>query len=112
LVVAAAEGWNLRAKREPSSADGSSQPLPPPLGMHGYDPRLPSMQSILIGHGPGLASRTKVGPVENIHLYELMCRLLAIEPARNDGRLSAVKRLLARSPVEQLMKAARPTTSR
>ena len=75
LLVAADEGWNLRARHESAAGDGGST-LPPPLGMHGYDPRLPSMQGILIGHGPGLASRTRTGSIENVHLYELMCRLL------------------------------------
>ena len=65
---------------------GRQRPLPSPLGMHGYDPRLASMHGILIGHGPGLASKTRTDSIENIHLYELMCRLLAIEPARTDGR--------------------------
>jgi predicted AlkP superfamily pyrophosphatase or phosphodiesterase len=112
LLVAADEGWNLRARHEPAPREGATEPLSAPLGMHGYDPRLPSMQGILIGHGPGLASKTRTGSIENIHLYELMCRLLAIEPARNEGRLSAVKRLLARSPVDRLMEAAGATTSR
>jgi predicted AlkP superfamily pyrophosphatase or phosphodiesterase len=110
LLVAADEGWNLRARREAEREGGASQS--PPLGMHGYDPRLPSMQGILIGRGPGLASAARVGSIESIHLYELMCRLLAIEPARNDGSASAVKKLLARSLVDELTERARATATR
>jgi predicted AlkP superfamily pyrophosphatase or phosphodiesterase len=91
LVVAVDEGWNLRARRREAP---SPPPSAPPLGMHGYDPRLPSMHGILIGHGPGLAAATRVGRVENIHLYALMCHLLGVEPAENEGRLEAVERLL------------------
>jgi predicted AlkP superfamily pyrophosphatase or phosphodiesterase len=95
LVVAVDEGWNLRATRD-SSSSGSTRPAP--LGMHGYDPRLPSMHGVLVGHGPGLASGARVGRVENIHLYELMCHLLGVEPAANEGRLRAVESLLRRRP--------------
>jgi predicted AlkP superfamily pyrophosphatase or phosphodiesterase len=118
LIATVGEGWNLRAARETARADGGGAanaaaasgpgataaaatppspapaPLPPPLGMHGYDPRLPSMHGILIGHGPGLAAGERVGHVENLHLYELMCRLLDVEPAKNEGRLRAVRGLL------------------
>ncbi|HVR30420.1 MAG TPA: ectonucleotide pyrophosphatase/phosphodiesterase [Thermoanaerobaculia bacterium] len=89
LIVAVEEGWNLREAR---GATGR----PPPLGMHGYDPRLRSMHGILIGHGPGLAVNARVGRIENLHLYELMCHLLGIEPAENEGRLRAVRGLLAK----------------
>jgi predicted AlkP superfamily pyrophosphatase or phosphodiesterase len=110
LLAGADEGWNLRTRREAAREGDASQS--PPLGMHGYDPRLPSMHGILIGRGPGLASSTRTASIENIHLYELMCRLLAIEPARNDGSASAVKRLLAPSMVEQLQQSARATATR
>ena len=112
LLVAADEGWNVRARHESAAREGGGEPLSPPLGMHGYDPRLPSMHGILIGRGPGLASKTRTGSIENIHLYELMCRLLAIEPAPNQGKASAVKRLLSRSAVDRLTEAAGATATR
>jgi hypothetical protein len=108
--VLAEEGWNLRARHD-AAREGGNQSSPP-LGMHGYDPRLPSMHGILIGRGPGLATATRVGSIENVHLYELMSRLLSIEPARNDGRLAAVKGMLARSAVDKLTEAARATATR
>jgi predicted AlkP superfamily pyrophosphatase or phosphodiesterase len=95
LIAMVEEGWNLRAAREAPRSEAATA-LSPPLGMHGYDPRLESMHGILIGHGPALAAETRVGRIENLHLYELMCRLLGVEPAENEGRLRAVKRLLRR----------------
>ena len=58
LLVAADEGWNCARGTSPAAREGGGEPLSPPLGMHGYDPRLPSMHGILIGRGPGLASKT------------------------------------------------------
>jgi len=95
LIVAVDEGWNLRAERTDA---GDAAPRRPPLGMHGYDPRLPSMHGFLVAHGPGFAAKARVGRISNLHLYELMCHLLGIEPAENEGRLRAVRGLLARTP--------------
>lgn len=85
LLAIVDEGWNLRTKRSG---------LPPPRGMHGYDPRLPSMHGILLGRGPGLARGARTEAVENVHLYALMCHLLGLEPAANDGNLEAVRGML------------------
>jgi predicted AlkP superfamily pyrophosphatase or phosphodiesterase len=96
LVVTVEEGWNLRAKR--NGDGGAAGAPPPPLGMHGYDPRLRSMHGLLIGHGPGFAVRARVGRMKNVHLYQLMCRLLGIEPAANEGDPRALRKLMAREP--------------
>lgn len=54
-------------------------------GTHGYDPKHPTMHAIFAAHGPGFRSGRTVEPFELVHLYELMCRLLGINPAPNDG---------------------------
>ncbi len=66
-----------------------------PRGMHGYDPTLPSMHGILVAHGPAFVRGRVVPPVANVHLYALMCHLLGITPAANDGSLEAVEHLLS-----------------
>lgn len=54
-------------------------------GQHGYDPALPSMHGIFIAHGPSFKSGATLDPVENIHIYNLLCAALAMKPAPNDG---------------------------
>ena len=54
-------------------------------GDHGYDPALPSMHGILIAHGPAFRAGARLGAVENIHVYNLLCAALRVKPARNDG---------------------------
>ena len=54
-------------------------------GEHGYDPRLQSMHGLFIAAGPRLKQGMVVPRFESIHIYELMCRLLGIQPAKNDG---------------------------
>ncbi|XP_068024023.1 ectonucleotide pyrophosphatase/phosphodiesterase family member 1 [Melanerpes formicivorus] len=67
-------------------------------GFHGSDNRLPSMQAIFIGFGPGFKSRTQVEPFENIEVYNLMCDLLDLKPAPNNGTHGRLNHLL-RDPV-------------
>ena len=56
------------------------------VGDHGYDPRYQDMHGILIAHGPAFKSDgQRIDPVENIHLYNLMCAVEGLKPAPNDG---------------------------
>ena len=68
-------------------------------GDHGYDPRLPSMHGILIGHGPAFRRGVEIGAVENVEVYGLLCALIGLKPAPNDGsdRLAPAA-LLTRAP--------------
>uniref|UniRef100_A0A8C3BAF8 Alkaline phosphodiesterase I n=1 Tax=Cairina moschata TaxID=8855 RepID=A0A8C3BAF8_CAIMO len=67
-------------------------------GFHGSDNRFPSMQAIFIGFGPGFKFQTQVDPFENIEVYNLMCDLLDLKPAPNNGTHGQLNHLL-RNPV-------------
>lgn len=58
-------------------------------GDHGYDPALRSMHGILVAHGPAFRRGIRVPALENVHVYNLMCATLGLQPAANqgDGRL-------------------------
>ncbi|XP_041279691.1 ectonucleotide pyrophosphatase/phosphodiesterase family member 1 isoform X2 [Onychostruthus taczanowskii] len=63
-------------------------------GFHGSDNRFPNMQAIFIGFGPGFKSGTQVDPFENIEVYNLMCDLLGVKPAPNNGTHGRLNPLL------------------
>jgi predicted AlkP superfamily pyrophosphatase or phosphodiesterase len=63
-------------------------------GDHGYDPALPNMHGILIAHGPAFRSGAQHASVENIHVYNLLCAVLSLKPAPNDGDNRLVKAFL------------------
>jgi predicted AlkP superfamily pyrophosphatase or phosphodiesterase len=65
-------------------------------GDHGYDPRFPSMHGILVAHGPAFRRGAKHDAAENVHLYNLLCAILKLQPAQNDGDDRLVKALLRR----------------
>ncbi|MXZ71057.1 MAG: alkaline phosphatase family protein [Acidobacteria bacterium] len=53
----------------------------PPAGMHGWDPRLPSMHGIFFAVGPGIAEGVVLPPVEAVDVYPLIAHLLGLTPA-------------------------------
>jgi predicted AlkP superfamily pyrophosphatase or phosphodiesterase len=55
------------------------------VGDHGYDPALPSMHGIFIASGPAFRAGVEIPAVENVHVYNLLCAVLGVPPAPNDG---------------------------
>ena len=60
-----------------------------PGGTHGYDPKNRSMHGLFIAAGPQFKSGVVVPAFENVHVYELLCRVLRLRPVLNDGDPSA-----------------------
>ncbi|KAM9665393.1 ectonucleotide pyrophosphatase/phosphodiesterase family member 3-like [Trichechus inunguis] len=63
-------------------------------GNHGYDNEFKSMEAIFLAHGPGFKEKTEVEAFENIEVYNLMCDLLHIQPAPNNGTHGSLNHLL------------------
>ncbi len=92
VVGIAREGWYITSRREMA---GWKEPGGrAPGGAHGYDARTKSMQGLFIASGPRLRSGQVVEPFENIHVYELMCALLSVTPAKNDGDPGVTRSML------------------
>jgi ectonucleotide pyrophosphatase/phosphodiesterase family member 5 len=72
VVCLAQVGWTI--------TDGR----PFPRGQHGYDPMEPDMWALFIAIGPNISPR-KLELVNNIDIYPLLCRLLAVVPETNDA---------------------------
>jgi ectonucleotide pyrophosphatase/phosphodiesterase family protein 1/3 len=69
----------------------------PVTGQHGYDNREPLMRAIFLSHGPAFKSQYKKDSLINIDIYELMCNILKIPSAPNNGSLDRVKDILLSS---------------
>jgi predicted AlkP superfamily pyrophosphatase or phosphodiesterase len=61
---------------------------------HGYDPNLASMGATFIAWGPAFRKNTTLKPVENVHIYNLLCATLGLTPAPNDGDDRLVRQVL------------------
>ena len=89
ILGVADAGWSIGSRQ---SLEESPQRYSG--GTHGYDPAEPSMGALFIGHGPLFRQGVVVKPFENINVYELMCHILGLKPAKNSGSLTAVRQLL------------------
>ncbi|XP_017909005.1 PREDICTED: ectonucleotide pyrophosphatase/phosphodiesterase family member 1 [Capra hircus] len=64
-------------------------------GFHGSDNAFLNMQALFIGYGPGFKHSTEVDSFENIEIYNLMCDLLNLTPAPNNGTHGSLNHLLS-----------------
>lgn len=62
-------------------------------GTHGYDPQLTAMHALFRAVGPDF-KHIEVPHFRNTDIYPLLCHLLGIEPASNDGNLNEIKNIL------------------
>ncbi|MEO9111100.1 MAG: nucleotide pyrophosphatase/phosphodiesterase family protein [Lacunisphaera sp.] len=91
VVLIADEGWNIETKAGwPALAARYDR------GSHGYDPALSDMGALFIADGPAFNPHVKISKVENIHLYNLLCAVLGLKPAPNDGDQRLVREALKR----------------
>jgi predicted AlkP superfamily pyrophosphatase or phosphodiesterase len=65
-------------------------------GNHGWDPATPNMGALFIASGPAFRRGVELPDVENIHVYELVCAVLGLTPAPNDGDNRLARAALAR----------------
>lgn len=63
-------------------------------GGHGYDNALVSMRATFIAHGAAFKKGFVAEPFQNIQVYNLMCAILGLQPAKNDGDFSVVSQML------------------
>ncbi|OYW92741.1 MAG: alkaline phosphatase family protein, partial [Caulobacterales bacterium 32-67-6] len=64
-------------------------------GAHGYDPDDPTMSAVFVAAGPAFRTGVQLPPIDNVDVYPLLARLLALGPAPNQGDLGAVSPGLA-----------------
>ncbi|HXW06925.1 MAG TPA: ectonucleotide pyrophosphatase/phosphodiesterase [Vicinamibacterales bacterium] len=63
-----------------------------PMGMHGWDPALPSMHGIFAVMGPGVRAGARIPAVENVDVYPFLAEVLGLVPAPDlDGRPGLIR---------------------
>lgn len=82
IVCQMQPGWDAlypaslaKARTHPASTRGS----------HGYDPDLPAMRALFIARGPAFPAGVTLADFDNVDVYGLLRRLVALPPARSDG---------------------------
>ena len=72
----------------------NSHPNYPSKGTHGFDPDYQDMNAIFYAKGPAFKKGVSLPVFRNTNIYELMCHILEIQPAPNDGSLEVTKGVL------------------
>ncbi|HWS56773.1 MAG TPA: ectonucleotide pyrophosphatase/phosphodiesterase [Pyrinomonadaceae bacterium] len=93
LLVLPAEGWTLTTRRRLENLRERGE-LGKPKGSHGYDNALASMRALFVAHGPAFKRRKLAEPFANVHVYNVLARVLDLDPAPNDGGQSVARDLL------------------
>ena len=94
IICSSEEGWMTDNHKHYDEWIKDLDNLDKPRGAHGYDNRYQSMQATFIAHGESFKRGFVAQPFENIHVYSLMCHILGLKPAKNDGSLAAVRDML------------------
>jgi predicted AlkP superfamily pyrophosphatase or phosphodiesterase len=93
LVVVPEPGTIITNKERYARAEKEGS-LDKQRGGHGYDNHHPLMRATFIAHGPAFKRALVADPFPNVDVYGLMCRILNLKPAPNDGKFSRVKGIL------------------
>jgi Uncharacterized proteins of the AP superfamily len=85
IVVVADSSWSIGTRPDGSSLRG---------GAHGYDNSNSDMFAIFYAVGPSFKKNYKFKELNNVDIYNLICRILNITPAKNDGDPAHIKGML------------------
>lgn len=94
IVCSSEEGWITTSHARYDDWTDDIDDMDNPRGAHGYDNRYQSMQATFIAHGASFKKGYVAEPFENIQVYNLMCQILGLKPAKNDGDLDVVRGML------------------
>ncbi len=94
IVCSSEMGWMTTSHKRYDEWYSDIDEKDRPRGAHGYDNKYQEMQATFIAHGSAFKKGFVAEPFENIHVYELMCKILGLKPAKNDGDLEKVRGML------------------
>lgn len=80
VVLLADDQWNIEEKRGWGAKRATYN-----KGGHGWDHRSANMGGLFVAAGPAFPRGKLIGPFDNIHVYNLVCAILGLKPAPNDG---------------------------
>lgn len=93
ILCVADIGWSLTTKERQTALEKRTD-FPRVRGAHGFDNKHKEMQAIFIARGAAFKRSLIVEPFGNIEVYNVMCRILGLNPAPNSGDLRRVRGML------------------
>ena len=87
IVVVADSSWSIGTFSDTIKFSG---------GAHGYDVSDSDMDAIFYASGPTIKKGNKISELNNVDIYNLICSILKIIPAKNDGNPEVIREILNR----------------
>ena len=91
LLIMMEAPWQLKTSK---FGYRKSMPANFTRGTRGYNTSCKGMRPFFIAHGPTFKQGHRGQPIHSVDLYPLICHLLGIQPAPNNGSLDRVRDLL------------------
>ncbi len=88
IIGIAADGWTITSHARLADDVAKERKRG---GDHGYDPELKSMHGLFVAAGPRIRHDAVVPEFQNIHIYDFLCGILGLTPAKNDGNASVTR---------------------
>lgn len=85
IVVVADSSWSIGTYPDSSAFTG---------GAHGYDNTNSDMHAIFYAYGPEIKRNYRFKQLNNTDVYNLICKILKIQPADNDGNAANIEEIL------------------
>jgi predicted AlkP superfamily pyrophosphatase or phosphodiesterase len=96
IICSTEQGWITTSRKRYNDwvKDMDEKDFSRPRGAHGYDNKYQEMQATFIAHGKAFKNGYVAEPFENVEVYNIMCKILGLKPAENDGKFQNVKGML------------------
>ncbi|KAG8592099.1 hypothetical protein GDO81_000405 [Engystomops pustulosus] len=106
LTLVAEEGWFIAQSKEklPFWNNGTTPNQGWQYGWHGYDNELMDMRGFFLASGPDFKENFKAAPIRSVDVYNIMCKVLGMEPKPNNGSWSRVESMLQSGACPSILK--------
>jgi predicted AlkP superfamily pyrophosphatase or phosphodiesterase len=94
IVAIADEGWTMTSRERYRAPAPTAEGAVRYRGAHGFDNQLESMRALFVAHGPAFKRGKVVEPFENVDVYNVMAKILGLNPAINDGGFATANAVL------------------
>ncbi|XP_075053229.1 glycerophosphocholine cholinephosphodiesterase ENPP6 [Mixophyes fleayi] len=96
LTLVAEQGWFITESKEklPFWNNGTKPNQGWQHGWHGYDNELMDMRGFFLASGPDFKVNYRAAPIRAVDVYNVMCKVLGMEPQPNNGSWSRVECML------------------
>ena len=84
IIGIPSDGWTVTMRNRLSERHAAT---------HGFDPRDRSMGALFVAAGPHIRAGIVLAPFENVNVYNFLCSVLGLTPAKNDGATDLMRRL-------------------